>query len=63
VSPEFPFLRDRGSRVGAASVAMLNFRSCQVDILEVQTVVNGNRGHRLHGSKGEVVLKSGATKS
>ena len=39
-----------------------NFRSCQVDILEVDSVVNGNMGVVCTVQKVNVVLKSGDTK-
>ena len=39
-----------------------NFRSCQVDILEVDTVVNGNMGVVCTVQKVNVVLKNGDTR-
>ena len=39
-----------------------NFRSCQVEILEVDSVVNGNMGVVCTVQKVNVVLKSGDTK-
>ena len=39
-----------------------NFRSCKVDILEVDSVVNGNMGVVCTVQKVNVVLKSGDTK-